>query len=593
MVASSTLRLIAASIALLAAGATARAQDIRIGVLAFRGSEKAAQEFEPTLRHIAASLGGRKVVMRPFDLDGMRQAVAEKALDFVITNPGDYIDLESRFGVTRIATLETRTAGAPIEIIGSVLIAPNKPNAPAAIADLAGKRLAVVSRQAFGGYRVFWREMDDIGLSPSRLDAIVETGFPMQRVVAALRNGEAEIGVPRVCLLEEEIADGRIGRDEFIIIGERRTSGFPCRVSSRLYPDWPFARLADTPRDLAKSVAASLLAMPAADGRAWTAPQDYSSVHALFRQLGLAPYERHDHPTLTGLIRSNWQWLVAAVLGVVWWIVHVARVENLVRRRTAELTREIAEREKAETAARLHREQRDQFSRLGILGEMASNIAHELNQPLAAIANYAEGMTRMLDARRDTPALMRDGARGVAEQAQRAAAIIQRIRSFVRRREAKRERVDPNDIIRETLALFEGLAARRGIALRVQLGDDVPNVLADRVEIEQVLLNLLQNAVDAMVDAGIAEKGVTIRSSRMGAAAKIAVRDNGPGLTPEVEAHLFETFFTTKPQGLGLGLSICRTIIESHGGRLWAANNADCGLTMRFTLPEAQSEAKA
>lgn len=592
LIPASLARMSALALALLATSA-ALAQDIRVGVLAFRGSEKAAQEFEPTLRHIAASLGGRKAVMLPFDLDGMQRAVADRAVDFVITNPGDYIDLEARFGVTRIATLETRIGAASIETIGSTLIAPRQPGGPATLADLAGRRIAAVSREAFGGYRVIWREMSDIGLSPSRLDAIVETGFPMQRVVDALRAGAADVGVLRACLLEELVADGRVGADEFTVIGERPTTGFPCRVSSRLYPDWPFARLAETPRALAKSVAASLLAMPETDGRAWTAPQDYASVHALFRQLRIGPYENAGQPTLIGLARAYWQWLAAALLAVVWWVVHVARVENLVRRRTAELTREIAEREKAETAARLHREQRDQFSRLGILGEMASNIAHELNQPLAAIANYAEGMTRMLDARRDTPALMRDGARGMAEQAQRAAAIIQRIRSFVRRREAKRELADPNDIIRDTLALFEGLAARRGVPLRVQLGDDVPKVLADRVEIEQVLLNLLQNAVDAMLDAGIAGKGVTIRSSRMGAAAKIAVRDNGPGLTPEVEAHLFETFFTTKPQGLGLGLSICRTIIESHGGRLWAANNDDGGLTMRFTLPEAQTEAHA
>jgi two-component system sensor histidine kinase TtrS len=270
--------------------------------------------------------------------------------------------------------------------------------------------------------------------------------------------------------------------------------------------------------------------------------------------------------------------------------VHVARDETLVRRRTAELTREIQEREKAEAEARATREQRDQFSRLGILGEMASNIAHELNQPLAAITNYAEGLTRFIDAGRSDPAFLRDGARGIAGQAERAAAIIRRIRAFVRRREATRERLDLDEVVRETISLFEGLAARRGIVLRTYLAGDLPKVVGDRVEIEQVLLNLLQNAVDAMVEGEGRERGITVRTSRDGSDAKVAVRDHGPGLTAEVEAHLFDTFFTTKPQGLGLGLSICRTIVESHGGRLWAANNADGGLTMRFTLPGIDEE---
>ena len=580
---------------LISAGGDGKAQDrdppdIRIGVLAFSGAEKALREFEPTRRHIEASLK-RPTSLAPFDLDGLRNVVATRAVDFIITNPGDYIGLEARFGATRIATLETRRGKASLETVGSTVVALRKAGAPAALADLKGRRLAAVSRQAFGGYSILWREMEDAGLSPAGLDDVVETGFPMQQVVAALREGRADVGVLRACLLEDMIAEGAVHNDEFIVVGERPAPDFPCRVSSRLYPDWPFARLNDTPRDLAKSVAAALLAMPEREDHAWTAPLDYSSVHALYQQLKLGPYANLGGPTLADIARRYWGWLAAAGMAIVWWIAHVARVEMLVRRRTAELTREIAEREKAEKDARLHREQRDQFSRLGILGEMASNIAHELNQPLAAIGNYAEGMSRMLSNGRANSALLADGAHAISEQARRAAGIIQRIRAFVRRREARRELVDPNDLARETVALFEGLAGRRGVKLYVHLVDDPPRVMADKIEIEQVLLNLLQNAGAARVGADMTAGGVTLRISREGERVRIAVRDAGPGLTPEIEAHLFETFFTTKPQGLGLGLSICRTIVESHGGRLWAANNEDGGATLRFTLPIAENKA--
>ena len=403
---------------------------MRIGILAVRGSERAVQDFEPTIAHLGRSLPEHRFTMVPLDLTGITHAVAERTIDFVVTNPGDYVDLEARFGVTRLATLESRDRTQPTDSVGSTVIAPNRPGRPLRLADLAHARVAVVDDEAFGGWRVILRELDDIGLGAGDLGALVETGFPMENVVAALREGRADAGVVRTCLLEDEIARGSIGPDEFAVVGERKTAGFPCRLSSRLYPDWPFARLADTSTDLAKAVTASLLTMEPVTGRAWTAPQDYTSVHALFRQLKVGPYAHLAHVSLLDYARAHWHWFALAALAGVWWVIHVARVETLVRRRTVELTREIQEREKAERAARLHREERDQFSRLGILGEMASNIAHELNQPLAAITNYAEGLTRFIDAGRGDPAFLRDGARGIAGQAERAGAIIRRIRGF-------------------------------------------------------------------------------------------------------------------------------------------------------------------
>lgn len=570
----------------------AQAREVKIAVLAFQGSERAAKDFEPTVAHLGRTLREHHFTMVPLDLAGISKAVEARSIDFVITNPGEYVDLESRFGVTRLATLESRDHAVPTDTVGSTVIVPNRPGHAATFADLAGLRLAVVATDAFGGWQIIWREMDEVGIATSKLAGLVETGVPMEKVLAAIRSGQADAGVLRTCLLEDEIADGRVNPDEFAVVAERVVPGFPCRLSSRLYPDWPIARLAGTSPDLAKAVTASLLTMKPVEGRAWTAPQDYTSVHALFRQLRIGPYEYLARSTLMGFVRVNWHWFLAAGLGLAWWIIHVARVETLVRRRTAELTREIREREKAEQTARVHREERDQFSRLGILGEMASNIAHELNQPLAAITNYAEGMTRLIDAGRTDPAMLRDGARGIAGQAERAGVIIRRIRSFVRRREVRRESLDINEVVRETLFLFGGPAGRSGVPFHVHLAAGLPSLTADRIEIEQVLLNLLQNAVDAMVGPEGRGRGIGVSTARAGDTVKIAVRDHGTGLTPEVEAHLFDTFFTTKPQGLGLGLSICRTIVESHGGRLWATNEATGGLTMHFTLPLSPEDSR-
>ena len=580
------------ALGLISALPSAQARAVRIAVLAFQGSERAAKDFEPTIAHLGRTLPDHDFTMVPLDLAGIVSAVEERTVDFVITNPGEYVDLESRFGVTRLATLESRDHTVPTDTVGSTVIVPNRPSHAKTFFDLHGMRLAVVAADAFGGWQVIWREMDEDGMPASRLAAMVETGFPMESVIEAVRTGRADAGVLRTCLLEDDIAAGRVKPDEFAVVAERMAPGFPCRLSSRLYPDWPFARLAGASPDLAKAVTASLLTMAPVDGRAWTAPQDYTSVHTLFRHLKIGPYEYLSHSTLTGFVRANWHWFLAAGLGVVWWLIHVARVETLVRRRTAELTSEIQEREKAERTARTHREERDQFSRLGILGEMASNIAHELNQPLAAITNYAEGMTRLIDAGRADPALLRDGARGIAGQAERAGIIIHRIRSFVRRRKICRECLDINEVIRETLVLFEGPATRSGVPLHVHFAAHLPHFVGDRTEIEQVLLNLLQNGLDAMTEARQRALGIGVATSLCCDMIEVTVRDHGTGLTPEVENHLFETFFTTKPQGLGLGLSICRTIIENHGGRLWATNEAEGGLTMHFALPASEGEAQ-
>ncbi|WP_247872277.1 PhnD/SsuA/transferrin family substrate-binding protein [Azospirillum sp. TSO35-2] len=569
-----------------AAAARAEPDAVRIGVLAYRGSERAARDWEPTLAHLERAIPDHRFVMLPLDLPGMVLAVADRRVDFVITNPGSYVTLEARFAVTRIATLESGSPDARFAAVGSTVIRRSDRTAIRGLADLKGKRLAVVSTDAFGGFQIAWREMEEAGVRPFEdLAELTAVGFPMEGVVEAVRGGSADAGVLRACLLEEMAAQGRVAPGEFVVVGERPSSDLPCRVSSRLYPDWPFARLAHTPRDLARLVAAALLTMPAADGRTWTASLDYTSVHELFRRLHIGPYPRTP-PTLDEVLRENWHWLAVAAAAVLWWIVHAARVEVLVRRRTAELEREIVERERAEATAVRLREERDQLSRLGIVGEMASNIAHELNQPLAAIGNFAGGMTRILDGPAPDLGMLRAGARSVAEQAERAAAIIQRTRGFVSRRDAQRSTLSVNAVLEETLSLF-GAPPDPGLSITSDPADGLPEVRADKVELQQVLLNLLQNAVEATRSGNNGGGGgdIVVRTALSGGMVMIEVRDSGPGAPEEARSRMFEPFFTTKPGGLGLGLSICRTIVERHGGRIWAVPGVPQGLAVRFTLP--------
>ena len=468
---------------------------IRVGVLAVQDESDATHEFAPTIAHLNRALPGLDFMLVPLPLDALSQAAATGAVDFLITNPGHYVALGSRLGVTRIATIERLDSGDTSGRVGSTVIAPARPGHPQGWPDLSDLRIAITARDAFGGWQVALREMLDADAPPR--GPLVETGFPMTNVIEALRAGHADAGVLRACLLETLIAGGLVGQDEFAVVAERDAGGLSCRLSSRLYPDWPFARLPGVDRDLARQVAVALLTMPAAEGRRWAVPHDYGAVQELFRELRLGAFEDMPHRGLLDYLRAHWHWFAGFALVVAWWAIHSARVEVLVRRRTAELTREMAERSRAEAEARQHREERDQYARLGILGEMASSIAHELNQPLGAITNYAEGLTRAIDRGRPDPAFLRDGVRGIAGQADRAGTIIRRIRSFLRRREPQREALDLNEVARGPLSLFGAATGRRGIALRFDPAPDLPPVMGDRVEIEPSLANAEKSRIEA------------------------------------------------------------------------------------------------
>ena len=185
-----------------------------------------------------------------------------------------------------------------------------------------------------------------------------------------------------------------------------------------------------------------------------------------------------------------------------------------------------------------------------------------------------------------TPAILAEASREIAAQAERAGGIVHRIRAFARKRAAVREHRPLADMVREAAALFGGMLPG---APRIDIADRLPPgtpVEADALQVEQVLLNLLKNAADAMQDLPPDARAIDVILEREGRTYRIAIRDHGAGLAPASVQHLFEPFFTTKPDGMGLGLSICKTIVEAHGGRLWAEANAGApGMTFIFTLP--------
>jgi two-component system sensor kinase FixL len=248
--------------------------------------------------------------------------------------------------------------------------------------------------------------------------------------------------------------------------------------------------------------------------------------------------------------------------------------------------------EHQQTQARLQELQSElvHVSRLSAMGEMASALAHELNQPLAAISNYMKGSRRLLAGSTDPNAPKIESAMDrAAEQALRAGQIIRRLRDFVARGESEKRVESLSKLIEEAGALGLAGAREQNVQLRFNLNPQADLVLADRVQIQQVLVNLFRNALEAMALSQRREL-IATNSKVADDMIEIEVSDTGTGFQDDVLPNLFQTFFTTKETGMGVGLSISRSIIEAHGGRMWAENNAAGGATFRFTLPAASNE---
>jgi PAS domain S-box-containing protein len=251
-----------------------------------------------------------------------------------------------------------------------------------------------------------------------------------------------------------------------------------------------------------------------------------------------------------------------------------------------ETNNDITERKRAEEEMQKARAELAHVTRVGTLGEMTASIAHEVNQPLAAIVTNANACLRWL-ARQD-PDLdeAREAVSRIIKDGNRASEVVGRIRALVKKSPPRKNRLNINQIILEVIALAHNEVHRNRVSLQTQLSDDLPLVLADRIQLQQVILNLIINGIEAMSGVRDGARELLVSAGRHNSNGVIvAVRDSGKGLDSESLDHLFDAFFTTKPDGMGMGLAISRSIIEAHGGRLWATLNSPQGAVFQFTLP--------
>jgi C4-dicarboxylate-specific signal transduction histidine kinase len=249
------------------------------------------------------------------------------------------------------------------------------------------------------------------------------------------------------------------------------------------------------------------------------------------------------------------------------------------------VARHITERKRAEEALRDMQMDLAHANRVATMGQLSASITHEVKQPITAAVTYALAARRWLSADPPNFREVDDALSLIVKEGNRAGEVVARIHALIKKAPARKDAVAINNAILEVIALTRAEAANNSVSVRTQLAEGLPRVQGDRVQLQQVLLNLIINAIEAMRDVGEEERELLISTRNEPDGVSVEVRDSGPGFVPETLDHVFEAFYTTKPGGLGMGLSICRSIIEAHGGQLCASANEPRGAVFQFTLP--------
>jgi len=565
-----------------------------IGVLAHRGPEMAVRMWTPTADYLSSRITDCDFQLVPLDLDGMNAAENEGELGFILTNPGHYVELESRYGVSRIATLMNDRYGESSTMFGAVIFTAAHRKDIRTLADLQDKSFAAVEAAAFGGFQMAWRELKEAGVDPFKdLRDLRFMGFPQDEIVYAVRDGRVDAGTVRTDILERMANKGVINLADFNVLNSRESEGFHLLHSTRLYPEWAFAKSVAAPGDLARDVSIALLQMPRDDPATragkyfgWTVPLDYNRVHELFQELGIGPYQVTGDITFMDVLHMYWHWLALLFGTIILSVMLNIFIKREVVRRTTQLTEanralqeQMLERRRAEKEVReLLGENRMLVGNSLVVQEnerrhLARELHDELGQCITAIQADAEiisGFAGQCDSR-------------LGKSAEAIKGVSTRIYEFVH---STMLQLRPNilddvglaETLREEVDAWRTRHPNTHCTLSIHTDLDGLNEQTEitiyRI-VQECLTNIAKHAHASSVTIDFDRADATLTGGTDATqvpALRLTIQDDGVGMDPETRSR-------------GLGLIGIRERAGALGGMLSMQAAPGQGVTIIVTLP--------
>lgn len=588
---------------------------VRFGVLQFEGASSYRANLDNVQETVLAYLREKAPQLTietvPFHSSAaLKEAVRRNDVEFFLASSGLFVEMQP-YGVRDIGTLVAPAMPDPNQCVAGVMVVRNDHADLSDLPSLAGKRAVSTDPANFMTFQTNMGEIAKAGFDADDFFSdIAFTKNSPELVLRTVLEGRADVGLLRACMPEALEAKHPEFRGAFRVVNAQAAPAgkrLGCGFSTALYPGWTIAVSNHTPAAITRHLAVALLELAPDDtpgGYTVSFTTNFESVTELFRRLKIGPFEYLRHWTVRRVLETYWPFLALLLMGVLSWVLHAWRLERLVVKRTAALRESMARERAASEAAHRTAEKLNQLERVGMIGKLSSVFAHEFVQPLSAMRYHARSIRKLSEREPLNRALMAKCVDGLTEQLELAASIIDRVRRYAKGGADRSAAIDltalAHDIVRE---MEESKKLRSRVTIEAPRAPDgtLEAVIThgDAVELRVLIMNLLKNADEAQMAARVTSP-IEVRLESLsssensesadgaGRGARLRVANAGRRLTDAELAHITEPLASTKPEGLGLGLLLCKSIAEVHRAQIGFDAPATGGLVVTVTFPKAE-----